>query len=296
MPNIDIKPRIDIHPLTPTIGAEISNIDLSQLLSQDSDQRIPGNAELKQQIHQAFLAHHVLFFREQQLTAAELVRFAELFGPVGAYPFAEPLADHPAVIAIIKEPEQKTVFGGIWHTDSTYLETPSLASVLYSIDVPAVGGDTLFANMHAAYDALDEPLQRKLIAMRAVNSSAKNQQQLRAGHLQSGAMQAKETDAQLATHPVVRRHPETGRPSLYLSPAHSSHFEGETPLQSEPLLQQLFEHATRDDYKCRFRWTPGTLAIWDNRCVLHYPINDYHGQRREMWRVTVDGEKPVGMH
>ncbi len=271
-----------VNPLTPVIGAEVTNINLANPLSEAQQHNVLD----------AFHRHQVLFFPEQKLTPACLVRFASYFGKVGIYPFAKPLPSQPEVIAIIKEPEQRTVFGGIWHTDSTYLKTPSLASVLYAIEVPGVGGDTLFANMTAAYDHLDAATQRQLIGLRAIHSSAKNQATLRADHLRSGTMKENDSPGKEASHPVLRTHPQTGKLSLYVSPAHTIRFDGQTIEQSAPLLQRLFAHALNDDFKCRFRWTKGTLAIWDNRCCLHYPVNDYHGQRREMHRVTVEGDVP----
>jgi len=274
---------LNIQPITPALGADIHDIDLSRSLHEDEFT----------EIQRAFLAYQVLFFRDQELTPADLVRFARLFGPVGAYPFAKPLPDHPEVIAIIKEPEQKSVFGGIWHTDSAYLEKPSMASLLFALEVPPLGGDTLFSNQCLAFETLDTRLQARLRSLNATHSSAKNDAALRTDHLRSGAMQGNAQDVLTATHPVVRTHPITGRESLYLSPAHTIGIEGLAKNESDDLLAQLFEHALLDDFKCRVRWDVGALALWDNRCTLHYPINDYHGHRRVMHRVTIDGERPV---
>lgn len=272
-----------VCPLTPTIGADVFDVDLSA-----ASKDLPLST-----IRQAFLQHHVLFFRNQEMAPEDIVRFARLFGPVGAYPFAEPLPNHPEVIAIIKEPEQRTVFGGIWHTDSAYLATPSLASVLYAVEVPDNGGDTLFANMHTAWEQLDPELQNKLRHLTALHSSVKNSSALRADHLQSGSMKGETSPVLQASHPIVRQHPETGRHSLYISPAHTVRIEGLPEAESDELLNRLNQHVLQDDFKCRFRWNPGTVAIWDNRCTLHYPINDYHGQRREMYRVTIEGSAPA---
>lgn len=279
---------MNIRPLTTAIGAEIDGVDLSA----------PLDDSLANKIMQAFRQHLVLFFRDQSLQPEDIVRFARQFGPVGAYPFAEPLPDHPEVIAIIKEPEQKTVFGGIWHTDSTYLEQPSAASVLYSLDVPEVGGDTLFSNMYLAWDNLDTSLQEHIKTKVARHSSDKNRAKLRADHLQGGQMQARQDVPPVheAWHPMVRKHPLTQKPSLYISPAHTTGIRGMQDAESTSVLEELFQHALSDDFKCRFRWTPGTLAIWDNRCTLHYPVNDYHGVRRVMHRVTVDGERPSAFY
>ncbi len=280
---------MNVKPLTSAIGAEIEGVDLSQ----------PLNDAQFEAVSTAFKQHLVLFFRNQSLQPQDIVGFAKLFGPVGAYPFAKPLPDHPEVIAIIKEPEQKTVFGGIWHTDSAYLQEPSAASVLYSLEVPDVGGDTLFSNMYLAWENLDDDLKETIKTKSALHSSDKNRAKLRAEHLDNGKMPAIQDAMQKvheAWHPIVRKHPRTQKPSLYISPAHTTGIRGMSDEESKPLLEQLFQHALLDDFKCRFRWSPGTLAIWDNRCTLHYPVNDYQGVRRVMHRVTVDGERPTAYY
>lgn len=275
---------LSIRQTTPALGAEVTGIDLASPLT-DLE---------KNSVRSAFSSHKVLFFRDQQLTPACLTRFAGLFGEVGAYPFAQPLAGHPEVIAIIKEPDQTSVFGGIWHTDSTYLEKPSLGSILYAVAVPSVGGDTLFSNLEIAYERLAPETQRQLASLQAIHSSAKNQAALRKDHLDSGSMKGNTKSVKESCHPVLRTHPVTGKISLYISPAHTIRFKGQSIEQSAPLLDHLFTHVLNDDFKCRFRWTKGTMAIWDNRCCLHYPVNDYHGQRREMHRVTIEGDIPTG--
>ncbi len=278
--------HISVTPLNAAIGAEISGVDLAGDLA--------GAAAAE--IMAAFARHLVLFFRDQDLTPPQQVAFAGRFGPIGRYPFAEPVAGNPDVVAIIKEPGQRSNFGGIWHTDTPYLERPSLASMLYARQVPQSGGDTLWANTYAAYEALSDELKTRIADLRAVNSAAKNKHSLRLDHLAGGAMRGRNTDgieSRQAIHPVVRTHPVTGRRALYLSPAHALRFDGWTEAESAPLLEQLFAHMTGEAFTCRFRWTRGTLAVWDNRCTLHYPINDYHGQRREMHRVTIEGERPV---
>ena len=278
--------RISISPLTPALGAEVSGVDLAQ----------PIDDATAEEIRRAFADYLVLFFRGQDIAPADQVAFAGLFGPVGTYPFAEPITDHPQVIAVIKEAHQTTNFGGIWHTDTPYLDRPSLGSVLYAHEVPQVGGDTLWASGYRAWETLSEGLRETLEPLRAVQSAAKNKAALRADHLKDGAMRGHNEnamDAQQAEHPVARRHPVTGRISLYVSPAHTTNFVGWTEAESAPLLEYLFRHITAEENICRFRWTRGSLAIWDNRCCLHYPLNDYHGQRREMHRVTIDGDRPV---
>ena len=276
---------IEIRPLSGSLGAEIHGADLAR----------PLEAEAFAEIERAFLDHLVVFFRGQKLAPAQLVAFAARFGPIGRYPLAEPIPEHPDVIAVIKEPEQTTNFGGVWHSDTVYLEAPSLGSALYAKEVPATGGDTLFANMYLAYESLSPGLRRLLDGLRAVNSAGKNKETLRGDHLAGGSMAGTGADEQgfRAEHPVVRRHPVTGRKALYVNRAHTLHFSGMTEAESAGLLDFLFEHAAREDFTCRFRWEAGSLALWDNRCTQHYPLNDYHGQRRVMHRVTIEGDRPV---
>jgi len=278
--------HITVAPLAANIGAEISGVDLSA--------EMPD--EVWQEIHQAWLDYIVLFFRDQTLTPTDQVNFAARFGPIGKYPFARPVEGHPDVIAIIKEAHQTSNFGGIWHTDTTYLECPSLGSALYAREVPPVGGDTMWANQYAAYDALSDGLKEMLDGLKLLNSASKNKASLREDHLADGAMKGQDEDrmdVQQAIHPVVRTHPETGRKALYVSEAHALSFEGWTVEESTPLLGYLYEHTRKPEFTCRFNWTVNTLTIWDNRCGLHYPLNDYHGHRRELYRVTIEGDRPV---
>lgn len=278
--------RIGVRPLAPALGAEISGVDLAK----------PIDEAVADEIRRAFAEYLVLFFREQELTPDRQVAFAGLFGPVGAYPFAEPIPGHPQVIAIVKEPHQTTNFGGIWHTDTPYLETPSLGSVLYALEVPECGGDTVWANGYRAWESLSEGLRATLAPLRAVQSAAKNKAKLRADHLQDGSMRGHNVetmDVQQAEHPVARTHPVTGRKALYVSPAHTTNFVGWTEAESAPLLDYLYGRITAEENTCRFRWTKGSVAVWDNRCSLHYPLNDYHGKRRALHRVTIEGERPA---
>ena len=208
---------------------------------------------------------------------------------------AEPIPEHPDIIAVVKEPGQTTNFGGVWHSDTTYLEAPSLASLLYAKEVPARGGDTLFANMYLAYESLSAGMRRMLDGLSAVNSAANPKKQVRDGHVEDGSMAGtgRNTAAMFAEHPVVRTHPVTGRKALYVNRAHTVRFKGMTEDESAGLLAYLFDHAVREEFTCRFHWEPGSLALWDNRCTQHYPLNDYHGQRRVMHRVTIAGDRPA---
>ncbi len=276
---------IEIRPLSGSLGAEIHGLDLAR----------PLDAETFEPIERAFLDHQVLFFRDQELAPAQLVGFAARFGPSGRYPLAEPNPEHPDVNAVVKEPSQTTNFGGVWHSDTTYLEIPALGSLLYAKEVPARGGDTLFANMYRAYESLSPGLRRLLDGLAAVNSAGKNEETLRSDHVASGAMTATALDARglRAEHPVVRRHPVTGRKALYVNRAHTVAFKDMSEAESAGLLDYLFDHAAREDFTCRFRWEAGSLALWDNRCTQHYPLNDYPGRRRVMHRVTIAGDRPA---
>jgi taurine dioxygenase len=184
-------------------------------------------------------------------------------------------------------------FGGLWHTDTAYLDCPPMAAMLIAREVPPFGGDTLFASGTAAYEALSEGMRRLLDPLRAVNSSAKaDVTKTREDRLKDNS-RADARPVYEAEHPVVRTHPETGRRALYVNSGHTSRFAGMTEAESAPLLQFLFAHQTRPEFTCRFNWAPGSLALWDNRCVLHNPINDYHGHRRVMHRVTLAGDRPA---
>ena len=279
------KTAFDIRPLAGSLGAEIRGVDLARPLDAATFAGIEG----------AFLDHLVLFFHDQELTPAQQVAFAARFGPIGRYPLADSIPEHPDIVAVVKEPGQTTNFGGVWHSDTTYLETPSLASLLYAKEVPAHGGDTLFANMYLAYESLSPGLRRLLDGLWAVNSAGKNKETLRADHLAVGGMTATAVDARRlqAEHPVVRRHPVTGRKALYVNRAHTLAFKDMDEAESAGLLDFLFAQAAREDFTCRFRWRAGSLALWDNRCTQHYPLNDYHGQRRVMHRVTIAGDRPA---
>jgi taurine dioxygenase len=192
---------------------------------------------------------------------------------------------------VIKEPHEKANFGGVWHSDTAYLEQPAMATLLYAVETPPLGGDTMFANMHLAYEALSPGMRRLLDGLRALNVANKPIAQQTREEMRSKRAGAAVSEAG-TLHPVVRTHPETGRKALYVNLAHTTRFEDMTEAESEPLLSWLFAHQIRPELTCRFRWRPGSLALWDNRASLHYPLNDYHGQRRVMHRVSLAGDRP----
>ena len=273
--------HIQVKPIAGALGAEIYGVDLAKL-----------DDEIFADIHQAFLDNLVIFFRDQTITPEQQVAFSARFAPVGYYPFLKGLPDHPAVIEVRKEPEDKLNFGGVWHTDTAYLAKPPMGSVLYAKEIPESGGDTMFANLYLAYETLSDPMKAMLDNRNAVNSSQKGDAAV--GRQKSVDENPKDaTDIQTESiHPVLRTHPETGRQALYVNRGHTVCFEGMTPQESAPILEYLFEYQIRPEFTCRFQWAPGSIAIWDNRCALHYPLNDYQGLRRVMHRVTMEGDTP----
>lgn len=275
---------IEIRPVAGSLGAEVSGLDLSSDLT---------NAQFDE-IHQAFLDHHVIFFRDQQkLTPTGQKRFARRFGTLNVHPYVDGMADHPELLEIIKEPEDTLNFGGGWHSDMSFLEEPALGSILFGVEVPSVGGDTLFANQIAAYEALSDGMKEMLGRLRAVHSASREYSARGASAQSRESMRSKTAgDAPEYKHPVVRTHPETGRKGLYINPAFTLRFEGMTRRESRPLLNFLFEHSRDERFTCRFRWSEGAVAFWDNRCCWHYALNDYPGQRRHMRRATVNGDRP----
>jgi len=274
--------RIEVRPLAGALGAEIFGLDLARELDED----VVGA------IRRAWLEHLVVFFRDQKLEPATFLQFARRFGEVIEYPFVKGIEGFPEITPVIKLESEKVNFGGLWHSDTAYLETPPMATMLIAREVPPFGGDTLFANMYLAYETLSEGMRTMLSGLVAVNSSAKadvtrtREDRMRDG----GKQQAKQQ--YVAEHPVVRTHPETGRKALYVNFGHTVRFKDMSEEESAPILTYLFGHMARPEFTCRFRWRVGSIALWDNRCTLHNPINDYHGHRRVMHRVTLAGDKP----
>jgi taurine dioxygenase len=271
-----------IQPVSGALGAEISGVDLAAEL---------GEPEVSA-IRRALLDHLVVFFRGQELTADQFLRVARRFGTPIEYPFVRGLEAYPEIIEVVKEPEERVNFGGIWHSDTTYLEIPPMGSMLLAREIPPVGGDTLFANMYLAYESLSPGMRELLEGLRAVNSSAKADVTRTREDRMRSAPAARAERALVAEHPVIRTHPETGRKALYVNIAHTESFSGMTVEESAPLLEFLFRHQVRPEFTCRFRWSVGALAFWDNRAAQHNPVNDYHGHRRAMLRITLAGDRP----
>ncbi|WP_304168681.1 TauD/TfdA family dioxygenase, partial [Phenylobacterium aquaticum] len=241
-------------------------------------------------IRQAFVEHQVIFFRDQALTPEQQIAFGRQFGPLNIHPYVKGMAGHPEVMEVIKEPADKVNFGGGWHSDMSFLEKPAIASVLYAVELPDWGGDTLFASQAAAYEALSPGLKQTLDGLNAIHSASREYSP--AGHSaqKRSSMNVSEAEGVVGEyiHPVVLTHPETGRKALYVNPAFTMRFEGWKARESKALLDFLFEHCRYEAFTCRFAWRPGSVAMWDNRSVWHFALNDYPGQRRHMRRVTID--------
>ena len=263
------------EPLAPAVGLEITGIDLTAL-----------DDATTAALHDAFLAHHVLVIRDQTLTPAQQLAFAERMGDPDIYPFVTGLDGFPMITPVVKEAHETVNFGGIWHSDTAYLETPPKATMLFARQIPPAGGDTLFASQVAAYEALSEAMKTLLAPLNGVNSSAKADASKTREDRLSGDRAREVLEA---VHPVVRVHSETGKKALYVNVGHTARLDGFTAAESKPILDYLFAHQIRPEFQCRVRWREGTLVLWDNRAVQHYPVNDYHGFRREMHRVTLKG-------
>ncbi|MGH8687735.1 MAG: TauD/TfdA dioxygenase family protein [Burkholderiales bacterium] len=271
---------MDIRPIAGALGAEIHGVDLSQ----------PLDGATVAAIRAAWLEHLVLFFRDQKLTPQQQLAFARAFGEPVEYPQLKGLPGCPMITPVVKLEHDRVNFGGIWHSDTTYLERPPTASMLYALEVPPKGGDTLFANQYLAYETLSEGLRRTLDGLVGVNTSTNAAaSRTREDQLRASGEALKVLSGE---HPVARTHPETGRKALYVNVGHTERFRGWSAPESRPLLEHLFAHQVQPEFTCRFRWEPGSLAFWDNRCAQHNPVNDYHGFRRVMHRVTLAGDAP----
>jgi len=273
---------LEVHPLAGAIGAEISGVDLGGEVDGDTIRAI----------RHAWLDHLVIFFRGQSLPPARFLALARRFGEPVEYPFVKGIEECPLITPVVKLAHERVNFGGLWHSDTAYLEIPPMGTMLIAREVPPYGGDTLFANMYLAYETLSAGMRELLDGLVAVNSSAKaDVTKTREDRMREGAREDARAHYE-AEHPVVRTHPETGRKALYVNGGHTVRFRGMTEEESGPLLGFLFAHQARPEFTCRFRWEEGSLAFWDNRCAQHNPINDYHGFRRVMHRVTLAGDRP----
>lgn len=279
---------LEVRPVAPACGADVRGVDLRSADDTTLDT-----------LRRALAEYSVLFVRDQRLAPEEQVALTARLGPVLRVPFVQPLPEHPDVIGVLKEADERniSVFGGTWHSDFSFLDEPPSLTLLHAIELPDVGGDTVWSSQYAAYETLSTGLRRLLDGMRNVQTGwPHGTRGPGAGAAVSRSVVMTRNDPEAdreVLHPCVRVHPETGRRALFVNPVYTDRFADMTAEESAGLLAYLFDHAVRPEFTCRLRWEPGTLAIWDNRCLLHLAINDYDGSRRLLHRTTVAGERPI---
>ena len=272
---------LEIRPVTPQIGAEISGIDLTRPLS-DNERGV---------VRQALLDHLVLFFRDQDLTIEQHKAFGRQFGDLHIHPARDRngIEGHPEILYLNAGPDTTRVNGDEWHSDVSCDAEPPMGSILRLFEVPSSGGDTLFASMYAAYEALSAPVQQFLEGLTAMHDGGPNyiDRARRAGIYKPDKV------FPANPHPVIRTHPETGRKAIFVNRIFTQHIVGLSRDESRAVLDFLFQHIARPDFQCRFRWHPHSVAFWDNRCALHHAMWDYYPERRRGYRVTIKGDRPV---
>ena len=288
----DSYTRIEVRPMAGALGADVQGVDLAR----------PLDDATFAEIERAFHERIVLFFHDQELTPEQHVAFTRRLGPLSRSPYVKHLDEHPDIIAVLKEADERGIstFGNAWHSDFSFLEEPPLGSVLYAREVPAHGGDTLFANMYAAYEALSEGLRRMLDPLNAMHSGKPYgvggvSVDLKLSRSIEIERNRPEADREVA-HPVVGRPPRTRPHARGGNWMETTPGEGVAPAPRPPRGGLVEAHAIRPEFTCRLRWRARDLAIWDNRCAMHYAVNDYDGSRRLMHRTTIKGERPIGAH
>ncbi len=264
-----------VHPLNPVIGAEIQGVDLRAPLSEDT----------RKAVHEAWLAHQVVFFRDQELSLDEHKAFGQRFGELHVHPNVPHHPEHPEVLVIHADEGSKFVAGHGWHSDVSFEAAPPMGSILRLERVPSSGGDTLFSSMYAAWEALSDHWQHFLSGLTAVHESAHV-------HGRGYGIEKPAEEFPQAEHPVVRTHPETGRKALFVNAGFTTRIRGMKPQESQATLDFLFRHMEQPDFQCRFQWRPHSIAMWDNRCVQHFATWDYYPQVRHGYRVTLCGDRP----
>lgn len=273
--------RIEILPVTPTIGALVLGVDLREPLA-------PGEVAA---LERALLLHHVLFFRDQDLTPEQQIAFARHFGPISIPPFAPKYGQNPELI-VLDQQSPKGEGADNWHSDNTFMREPPMGSILRAVLLPPLGGDTCFANMVAAYEALSPPIQRLISGLRAVHDITKPLQKgIAAGHTTAN-LEEMQKKWPPVDHPVVRTHPRTGRKALFVNGNSTTRILGLGERENDVLLPFLIDHVRSPEFQCRFRWEVGSMAFWDNRSTQHFAVPDY-AERRVMHRVTIAGDRPV---
>jgi len=268
---------IEVRTLTPSIGAEIFGVDLGGAI---------GNQQFDE-IHEALLRHHVIFFRDQKMTPEQQKDFGRRFGKLHIHPASNSvLAEHPEILVIKADENSKRVAGEVWHSDVSCDPEPPMGSILYMHQPPANGGgDTMFANMYVAYEKLSDPMKEFLAGLTAVHDGE---------HVYRGRYGMNDTGKTFprSEHPVIRTHPETGRKALYVNRGFTTHIKELNRNESDALLGMLFDHAETPEFQCRFKWQEGSVAFWDNRAVIHHAMWDYHPLSRLAHRVTICGDRP----
>jgi taurine dioxygenase len=276
--------KINIRPAAGNVGVEIHGVNLSN--------KVPE--PLFNEIRNAFIENGLIFFRDQNLAPEEHIRFAEQWGKININRFFAKVDGYDQVAEVLKEPDQKGNIGGEWHTDHSYDQIPALGSILLAKEIPNSGGDTLFACMYKAYENLSDGMKVTLEGLNAVHSS---RHVFGEGSDYSQSSKGRIGNSELATqdaiHPVIITHPESKKKALYVNRAFTLRFEGWTKEESKPLLDYLYDHAAGENNTTRFKWSPGSIAFWDNRCTWHNALNDYHGERRLMHRITIEGSALV---
>lgn len=281
---------MEIRKLTGLMGAEIFGPDLKQ----------PISGDLASHLREALSAHQMIVFRDQHLSLDDQKRLTLVFGPLMRLPYVEPLPDDPDVIAVLKKAEERNtgVFGGEWHSDFSFLENPPAGSVLNAVDVPEVGGDTVWASQVSAYASLPADLKQIVDTHKTVHigkpygvTHAPPEEDRANASIK---MTRGDPEADRETlHPAVVTDPLSGRRALFLNPIYTTRFEGMSEEESRPILEAIYKHCTRPDFSCRLRWNKGDIAVWDNRMSLHYATNDYDGVNRLLYRTTFSGERPA---
>ena len=275
---------INIVPSGGGVGAFIEGIDLGQDLSDN----------LVGTLRSALGEHGVLFFRDQDISPEDHIAFAEKFAPININRFFAHVDGHPKIAQVLKEPYQKKNIGGGWHTDHTYDIEPAMGSILVARETPPHGGDTIYASTCRAYETLSDGFKAMLKVLKGVHSSrhvfGPQARYVEKGEDTAGRLGNNEAATQDAVHPLIIRHPISGRESIYVNPGFTIGIDGWTDAEAEPFLKILYDHIAKPEHTYRFQWAPGSIAFWDNRASWHYAVNDYHGARRLMHRITVEGE------
>ena len=268
---------LDVRPVSGSLGAEIFGVDIGTLTDAAFDE-----------IYRAFVEYQAIIFRDQKLTTDQYLTFGKRWGEIQLYPYAKGLPSHPEILEVLRTEKDAVAFGNVWHYDGSNYPAPPKATMLYALELPPAGGDTMFANMYDAYESLSPGMKSLLETLKGLNVG---QRELSFFSDLSGMTKKDPGDMVVSTlHPVVRIHPDSDRKSLFVG-HRMEHFEGMTPEESAPLTAFLRSHAIRPEFTCRFSWQVGSLAIWDNRCVQHYAVDDYVGHRRRMHRITIAGEE-----